>query len=325
MRTAVTGGAGAIGRHVVERLVLAGDDVVSIDLRVPDEAVPGPVETVQADVRDRGAIEALLRTHRIDRVVHLAAALPVAANADLAAAMETNVQGSRAVVEACAASEVAALVHFSSKAVYGRPGSPYAPPEHEPVPEWAPRHPVDDYGISKLAGEATVRAMAAHHGIPTVILRLGSTYGSGKGERHGKLGWLSGLVAAAVEGRRVTVHHEPDVATDLIYNGDVGRAAVAALAHIERGHVQGVEEFNIASGAPTSLAQVRAALEEVAGHDVIAARADDEEEPLEHLVVPSSGIVLDTRRAVQEMGFVPTFDLVLGLEDLIARTTATKG
>lgn len=317
-RVLVTGGSGAIGRHVIAEFARNASTVISFDIRPPERAMAEPVVDVVGDVRDAEALTRLLLEHQVDVVVHLAAALPVLASSDLAAAMDINVRGAQAVVEACAAAGTTALVHFSSKAVYGRPGPPHAHPDYAPVPEWTPRHPVDNYGISKLAGESTVRALAEERGLPTHILRLGGTFGTGKGERHGTLGWLSELVDAALGGRTVVLEHAPGASTDLIYNGDVGRAAVAAATALLGDPRPEVAEINIASGTPILIEHVAETLERIVGRALIEAAEGRSSPQASRIVVPATGVVLDTRRARERLGFSAAFDLEAGLRAFLA-------
>lgn len=318
MRVLVTGGSGAIGRHVAEEFVREGSSVISLDLRLPDHPLGGDVTDVVSDVRDGAALTRVLLEHEVSVVVHLAAALPVLANGDPDLAMDINVRGSQAVVEACRTAGTTGLVHFSSKAVYGRPRPPHSHPWYVPVPEWAPRQPADHYGISELAGEATVRSLAEEHRLPTLILRLGSTFGAGKEERHGTLGWLSRLVDAAVEGRTVVLAHDPGAATDLIYNGDVGRAAVAAATALIDDLRPAVTELNIASGVATPVSEVGAVLASIVGREVVRVHDGGPAPDDVRIVVPPTGVVLDTRRARELLGFTPAFDLRAGLAAFVA-------
>lgn len=312
-RVLVTGGSGAIGRHVVAEFARNGSTVISLDIRRPVLSLGEHVLGLVGDVRDFEKLTRMLVEHRVDVVVHLAAALPVLANRDLSAAMDINVRGAQAVVEACAAAGTTALVHFSSKAVYGRPGSPYSHPDYAPIPEWAPRHPVDNYGISKLAGESTVRALAEKLCLPTHILRLGGTFGTGKGERHGTLSWLSELVGATLAGRTVIMDSVPGASTDLIYNADVGRAAVSAATVLLRDPRPRVAEINIASGTAIPIEQVGVTLERIVGRALIRSGEGQPSAAESRIVVPATGVVLDTRSARENLRFSPAFDLEAGL------------
>lgn len=320
-RVLVTGGSGAIGRHVVAEFARNGSTVISLDIRPPERSMGENVMGLVGDVRDSEQMTRLLVEHQVNVVVHLAAALPVLANRDLAAAMDINVRGAQAVAEACAAAGTTALVHFSSKAVYGRPGSPYSYPDYAPVPEWAPRNPVDNYGISKLAGESTVRALAEELRLPTHILRLGGTFGTGKGERHGTLSWLSELVDAALAGRTVIMDHAPGASVDLIYNADVGRAAVAAATKLLGDPRPQVVEINIASGIAIPVEQVGLTLERIAGRALIRSDGGRPSQAESRIVVPATGVVLDTRSARDGLGFSTAFDLEAGLRAFLEESS----
>lgn len=323
MRAVVTGGAGAIGSAVVAALARSGASVVSVDRVHGANARAGDVRDVVADVTDAVAIRRIVVESDAEVVIHLAASLPAHANDDLAAAMEVNVRGAQHVVEACIAGGVQALVHLSSKAVYGRPRPPYAAPEHRPVPESAPRHPVDGYGISKLAGEATVRALAEAAGLPVAILRLSSTFGPGKGVQHGSLSWLREVVEVAVSGGTIAVAHSDGSVTDLIYDRDVARGVLAAVRYLlaATSGSGAVEEFNIGSGRPVPVASVLDALERAAARRVFDRGARHEP----RVEVPETGIILDTSRAERHLGLAPSFTLDEALEDFMRRVVVRRG
>lgn len=322
MTVVVTGGAGSIGSAVVAAFSSSGASVVSVDRVHGAPPRAGDVRYVVADVTDAAAMRRVVAESGADTVIHLAASLPAHANDDLAAAMEVNVRGAQHVVEACIAGGVQALVHLSSKAVYGRPRPPYAAPEHRPVPESAPRHPVDGYGISKLAGEATVRALAEAAGLPTAILRLSSTFGPGKGVQHGSLSWLSELVEVAVSGGTVAVTHSEGSVADLIYDRDVARGVLAAVRYLltSTSRTSVVEELNIGSGRAVPVTGVLDALEHAAARRVFdrGARHGPRVE------VPETAVILDTSRAEKHLGLTPSFTLEEALDDFMRRVTARR-
>lgn len=322
MRVVVTGGAGSIGSAVVSALSRSGASVVSVDRLQGASPPAGDVRHVVADVTDAVAMRRIIGDSGADAVIHLAASLPAHANDDLAAAMEVNVRGAQHVVEACIVGGVRALVHLSSKAVYGRPRPPYAAPEHRPLPESAPRHPVDGYGVSKLAGEATVRAMAEAAGLPTAILRLSSTFGPGKGVQHGLLSWLSQLVDVAVSGNTVGVAHSDGSIADLIYDRDAAQGVLAAVRHLltPTSGTGAVEEFNIGSGRAVPVTGVLDALEHAAARRVF----DRGARHAPRVEVPETAVILDTSRAEKRLGLAPSFTLEEALADFMRRVTARR-
>ncbi len=119
-RVLVTGASGLVGRQVVRRLAddRAGTEaIVAVDVCEPRERLPG-VEYEVADIRDPG-LTSLLRSHRIDTVVHLAAVVTAGKESSREAEYSIDVLGTENVIEACLSAGVRRLVYTSSGAAYG--------------------------------------------------------------------------------------------------------------------------------------------------------------------------------------------------------------
>ena len=120
-RVLVTGGGGYLGSQVIAALAERGaESVVCLDVRElpPERRRPGVVYAA-ADIRDRARLEALLREHRIDTVVHLAAIVTPGKKADRDVEYQVDVVGTRNVLDACVAAGVGHVVISSSGAAYG--------------------------------------------------------------------------------------------------------------------------------------------------------------------------------------------------------------
>lgn len=182
MKVLVTGGAGFLGSALVARLTEVGHRVVVYDnLERGRRAYLGPagaVELVQGDVRDAAAVARSVAESRPDAVVHLAALhfIPdcVARPADTLA---INVEGTRHVLDACAASGVRRIAFASTAAVYA--------PSEEPCREMtSPLGPHDVYGESKLRGEELCREHHEKHGGDVALLRIFNAIGPRETNPH---------------------------------------------------------------------------------------------------------------------------------------------
>jgi nucleoside-diphosphate-sugar epimerase len=142
MKLAVTGGAGFLGYHCCNELAEKFDEIRVIDI-APLEAAeyPEQVQYVAGDVRDEAAMRSALSG--CEALIHAAAALPLWKRADI---FSTNVEGTRAVMAAALANEVARVVEISSTAVYGVP-------KKHPIYEKDPLVGVGAYGEAKIAAE----------------------------------------------------------------------------------------------------------------------------------------------------------------------------
>ena len=188
MLVSISGGAGFLGLHLARRLLADGANVRSLDVGpLDDPELERSVEELRGDVRDRAAVERLVRG--ADVVVHAAAALPI--QASRAAIRSVNVGGTANVLAAARDAGVRRVVFVSSTAVYGIP-------ERHPIREDDPLVGVGAYGESKIEAERVCREFGAL-GLETVIVRPKTFVGP---ERLGVFEILFDWVR---EGRRIYV------------------------------------------------------------------------------------------------------------------------
>lgn len=173
-RVLVTGAFGNVGRTVVRQLLADGHRVVAADLRTPDcekwsgRLAAERLETRWGDLTDPATIAGLLAGGDVAAVIHLAAVIPPTAYAHPDQARRVNVDVTRLVVEAIAATTNAPrLVYASSMAVYGA-RNPRTHPE--PVTAATPPQPAELYGAQKIEAEQIISASR----IGWTILRLGA-------------------------------------------------------------------------------------------------------------------------------------------------------
>ncbi|MFC7789272.1 SDR family oxidoreductase [Microbacterium sp. MAHUQ-60] len=171
-RVLVTGGAGFLGSHVTGLLAEhpAIDVVVSGDLR--DSTVPGVISE-RVDVTDAAALGPVLRRHRIDTVVHLAAIVNPGRDAELE--YRVDVEGTAHVLDACITAGVGRIVVSSSGAAYG-----YHADNAEWIDEQDPLRGNDVFPYSKhkrLVEEMLAAARAEHPQLEQVIFRIGTILG----------------------------------------------------------------------------------------------------------------------------------------------------
>lgn len=184
MSILVTGAAGFIGSHLVERLLARGERVIGLDNFDPfyDPAEkrrnlatalrhPG-FRLIEADCADLDAIEASLGTESIEVVVHLAAKAGVRPSiADPLAYAHANLTGTQAMLELARRREVGRFVFASSSSVYGNnPKVPFA--EDDPV-----EHPISPYAATKRSGELLCHTYHHLFGMSIISLRFFTVYG----------------------------------------------------------------------------------------------------------------------------------------------------
>ena len=234
MRVLVTGGAGYVGSVSVERLVAAGHRVVVLDSLVTGHraAVAEGARLVHGSLRDREALERLLREEEIEAVLHCAARSLVGQSvAEPALYYGENVVGGVGLLDAMRSVGVRRIVFSSTAAVYGAP-------ESVPIPEDAPLAPINPYGETKRTFEGAIRWYGDAYGLRGVALRYFNVAGASErnGEQHDPETHLIPNVLAAALGRRDLTVFGTDYPTrdgtcvrDYIHVEDLADAHLAAL------------------------------------------------------------------------------------------------
>lgn len=206
MRVLVTGASGFLGSVACAQLNAAGHDVHAL-VRRPGSAPPGTIPAT-ADLTDSAALATAVAAAAPDAVLHLAA--EIATQRDEARIRAVNVDGTRALLEACAASGSPKVV-FTSTVVTGDAHGELLT-EDNPLPVTTP------YGHAKQEGEA----LLAKSGLPWVVLRPSHVYGPG--------GWyIDDLVARLRQPGRLCVIGNGKNLWDVVHVDDVAAACVLAI------------------------------------------------------------------------------------------------
>ena len=274
----VTGGAGFIGSHTVDRLVAAGHRVVVVDdLRTGKRAnlahhgalrfaAGSPVELVVADVSHGlfAPLAAVTAAHGpIARAIHLAAQVSVVHSlANPLVDVAVNYVGTVQVLEYARAAGVKKVAFASSAAVYG--DTPVVP-----VVEDAPCRPLSPYGVDKLASELMLGAYAATHGVAATPLRFFNVYGPRQDPSSPYSGVISIFADRARAGKPLTIFGDGQQTRDFVYVGDVARAVVAA-AMADGGDGTAM---NIGTGRETTVRQLAELIVGLAGTGVAISHA----------------------------------------------------
>jgi UDP-glucose 4-epimerase len=300
VKVLVTGGAGFVGTHVVDRLLAAGHRV-----SVVDDLSAGATRWLAADARlhvvdvrsDR--LREIVTAERPDAVVHLAAQASVSRSvADPGHDLAVNLAGGVNVLASCEAAGVARLVYASSG------GAAYSATAVLPATEDAPAEPCSPYGASKLAFELYLGVWERLYGVRSIALRLANVYGPRQNPR-GEAGVVAIFCHRLLAGEPLLVNGDGLQTRDYVYVEDVAAAVCHAL---ERPDVTGA--MNIGTGVETSVNALHAALARVAG----AGSAAPEHGPARPGEQRRS--CLDPSRARRLLGWAPA----VGLADGLART-----
>jgi UDP-glucose 4-epimerase len=182
MTVLVTGGAGYIGSHMALRLGDAGEPVVVLDNLTTgfDWAVDHRATLVHGDAGDMDFVGDLIRTHKINEIVHFAGSIVVPESVtDPLKYYRNNTATSRNLLEAAVKGGVERFIFSSTAAVYGMTGL-------APVEETTPLAPMSPYGRSKLMTEWMLADVAAAHPIKYGVLRYFNVAGADPKKRSGQ-------------------------------------------------------------------------------------------------------------------------------------------
>ncbi|MFB6891515.1 NAD-dependent epimerase/dehydratase family protein [Kitasatospora sp. NPDC056327] len=227
MRTAVTGGCGFIGSHVVDRLLAAGHEVLAVDST--DKYLNPGADHARIDVLDVEALTAALDGCEV--VFHLAAQADVErVAADPVGAVRANIDGTAAVLEAARRNDLSRTVLASTVWVYGAAlaeaalnGEEQELDEHVPIELDRSGHL---YVATKLAAEMLVHSYRRLYGRHFTILRYGIPYGPRMRDEL----VVARFVQAALEGRPITIAGDGRQSRNFVYVEDLADAHVRALS-----------------------------------------------------------------------------------------------
>lgn len=203
-RWLITGALGCIGAWASRQLVREGHDVIAYDLGddtrrldlVMDAGERSSVRLVSGDITDLEGLTGIVARERITHIVHLAALLLPIAKADPPRGALVNVVGTVNVFEAASRGDVQGVAYASSAAAYDRADGVH-------VTEDADGHPLNHYGVHKIANEGAARVYWHDAGLASVGLRPHVVYGPGRD--HGMTAGPTLAIAAAVAGERYEI------------------------------------------------------------------------------------------------------------------------
>ena len=306
MHIFITGGAGFIGSHIAESLLISGHRVTILDNL--SSGVHGNVPNhpritfIEKDLLSYAAAE---WPRDLDAVIHLAA-LPSVTESwiELRRVHEINLSGTVHVLEGARHNHVPRFVFASSAAVYGDAIS-------LPLREDARTEPLSPYGLQKLAGEQYGRMIARESGLKFIALRFFNVYGTRQVASSPYSGVISRFIQAMSSGQAITVRGDGSQTRDFVYVKDAAQAVAAAL-HLPR-RASNTLTCNIGSGTATSILELARTLQQLKSNS----RSPIEFGPLLPGEVLASRA--DIGKAADELSFAPRWTLERGLADMLSQ------
>jgi dTDP-glucose 4,6-dehydratase len=304
----VTGGAGFIGSHIVDKLMEEGFQVTVIDNletgrleNIAHHQKKKDFHFVKGDIRNGDLVKETLRG--IDAVFHEAALASVTRSVkDPILTNDINVVGTLNLLKASSDLGVKRFVFASSAAIYGDSRSPLK--KEDMVAN--PRSP---YGVSKLAAENYVRVFYKAYGLETVCLRFFNVYGPRQNVdiRGSYGGAISIFVNRILKRMPPVIYGDGKQTRDFVYVKDVVEANMLAL---KQKSASG-EVFNVAAGEKISVNQVAKALKDIMHReDLKTVHADPRPTDIRHGYA-------DITKAKNILGYNPQFSIKEGLTELV--------
>ncbi|NCU24673.1 UDP-glucose 4-epimerase GalE [Acinetobacter haemolyticus] len=319
----VTGGAGYIGSHTCVELLNAGHDVIVFDnlsnsseesLRRVQKLANKSLVFIQGDIRDGNALDQLFKNYEVEAVIHFAGLKAVGESQEKPLIyFDNNIAGSIQLVKAMEKAGIFTLVFSSSATVYGELNpSPY----QEDMPLSLPNN---NYGYTKLVIEQMLEKLAlADSRWSIALLRYFNPVGAHKSgqigeDPRGVPNNLMPYVTQVAVGRREKLsifgHDYPTkdgtCERDFIHVVDLAKAHVQAVSN--RLNNQGCRAWNIGTGAPISVLQIKETFENVNGVQIPTEFAERRAGDL-------PAFYADASRAKNELGWQPQYTL----EDMLA-------
>ncbi len=242
MKVLVTGGAGFIGSHLVDRLVLEGHETVVVDNLVTGKRrnINRAARFYKMDIQS-WRLERVFRNERPNVVMHLAAQMDVRKSVeDPMYDAQVNVLGTLNVLQQAVKHGVRKVVFSSSG------GAIYGEQETYPAPESHVTKPLSPYGLSKLCGEQYLSYYQRVSGLQAVSLRYANVYGP-RQDPEGEAGVVAIFIQKMLNNEQAVINGNGRQTRDFVFVEDVVEANLAMMGQESQG------TYNVGTGVETSI------------------------------------------------------------------------
>ncbi len=299
MKILVTGGAGFIGSHVVDRFIALGHEVHIFDnlSTGKEENINKAAKFHNVDITGDEAREIILK-EKFDVIDHHAAQISVVNSvANPLNDAKANILGTLNIIQAACAAKVKKMIFISSG------GAVYGEKQNFPIGENELPMPQSPYAISKLAGEHYLRVLCQSAGVEYVTLRYSNVFGP-RQDPHGEAGVVAIFSKLMISGKIPNIYGDGSAVRDYIYVKDVAEVNAIALEKVKN------LEVNVSTAVGTSVNRLFAMMAEIIGFD---------KKP-QYLPKRSGELdtsVIDNRKCIELLDFNPAYHIMEGLRETI--------
>ncbi len=324
MKILVTGGAGFIGFHLIQKLLSRGDQVVNIDNLNPyyspqlkrdrlaviaKHPQADRHQFIEMDIADRPIVASLFAQNQFDVVVNLAAQAGVRYSLENPHAyVDSNLVGFVNILEGCRHSQVKYLVYASSSSVYGmNTKQPFSTIDRVD-------NPISLYAATKKANELMAYTYSHLYGLPTTGLRFFTVYGPWGRPDMAYYSFTQKILA----GQSINVFNNGQMQRDFTYIGDIVTGLLCVIDRVPQNQYSDITTakapykiYNIGNNQPISLRRFISAIEAATG-----CKANENPMPMQAGDVPSTFANVDD--LMQDTGFKPATQIEDGMEEFIS-------
>jgi UDP-glucose 4-epimerase len=296
MKCLITGGAGFVGSHIVDRLIKEGYKVVVIDnlSSGKKENLNPRAEFYKIDISNK-KIDEIFEKEKPDFVFHFAAHIEARESVkDPIFDAKVNILGSLNILENCRKNKVKKVIFASSG------GEVYGAANTIPTPEDYPPRPLSPYGVGKYAIENYLNAYSCLFGLPYVALRFGNIYGPRQNPK-GEAGVVAIFCGKMLKNEAPLIHGDGRQSKDYIFIEDAVSAALFAL----KGKFCGV--VNVGTEKETSVLDIFKKIKKLTNSKVKE----------KHVPLPACNFkrgCLSIKKVKKELNWQPEYDLGEGLK-----------
>ena len=300
MKIVVTGGAGFLGSHLVDKLIREGEEIIVIDnlfrgqTENIEQHIPNKKFTLLNDeIQNKTKISDAL--HLADAVIHFASISSVFRSIVEPEIVNTiNVTGTLNMLNLCIKEEVQCFIFASSAAVYGGD-------RNRPLQENDSLHPLSPFAASKIAGEAYCKAYSETYGLNTIILRFMNIYGPRITKVYRRV--CSKFAEATIRNEPLVIVGDGKQTRDFTYVTDAINAIILALNNKD---IEG-ETFNIGTGKPTTINQLANLYKKI---------SENPKQEIKYINAKKGDLIhsyADRTKAKKKMGYNPKIDIGTGI------------